>query len=93
MEHRCGVKLAGVKPVGKEGKVIMCEKLGVFKLLMCSYLKPTDNLPAESRAVLRAGCLLCLFCGFGYFFNFFFPVDCQQSVHPGMLWRFKASSR
>lgn len=39
---------------------------------MCSSLKPTDNLtwfPAESRAVLRAGCLLCLFCGFGYFFS------------------------
>lgn len=38
---------------------------------MCSSPKPTDNLtwfPAESRAVLRAGCLLCLFCGFGYFF-------------------------
>lgn len=72
MEHRCGVKLAGVKPVGKVN--IMYEKLGMFKLLMCSvpvHLKPTDNLtwfPAESRAVLRPGCLLCLFCGFGYFF-------------------------
>lgn len=67
MEHRCGVKLAGVKPVGKLGKVnITCEKLWVLKLL-----KPTDNLtrfPAESRAVLRAGWLPCLFCGFGYFF-------------------------
>lgn len=75
----------------------MYEKLGMFKLLMCSvpvHLKPTDNLtwfPAESRAVLRPGCLLCLFCGFGYFF--FFPADCQQSVHPGMLWRSKGSSR
>lgn len=99
---RCGVKLAGVEPAGKLGKVnIECEKLGVFKLSMCSvcvctdmcsYLKPTDNLtclPAESRAVLRAGWLLCLFCGSGYFF----PADCQQSVHPGMLWRFKGSSR
>lgn len=60
----------------------------------CSSPKPTDNLtwfPAESRAVLRAGCLLCLFCGYGYFF--FPPADCQQSVHPGMLWHFKASSR
>lgn len=77
----------------KLGKVnILCEKLGVFKLFlwacavclctgMCSYLNPTDNptlLPPESRAVLRAGWLLCLFCGFGYFFPCWLPAICSS---------------
>lgn len=69
---------------------------------MCSSLKPTDNLtwfPAESRAVLRAGCLLCLFCGFGYFFfplliasNLFIQECCGVSKAVPENWSASTSS-
>lgn len=46
-------------------------------------------LKAEQCSGLAASSVC--FVDLGIFF--FPPADCQQSVHPGMLWHFKASSR